>query len=137
MARLNEKYLGHSGSTDVITFDHSVAGDGRGARNSSPPGTGNCAAIFGEIFISVGDALKQAREFGTSWESEVVRYVIHGVLHLKGYSDLEPAQRRIMKREENRLLRHVQRQFNLKELNSGRASKWTNAPSASSFEPVR
>lgn len=116
MARLNQKFLGHSGSTDVITFDYLDAGEGGDAQNTPRPDSEHRPAIFGEIFISVGDAVKQAREFGTSWQSEIVRYVIHGVLHLRGYGDQEPAQRRIMKREENRLLRQVSRRFNLKEL---------------------
>ena len=51
--------------------------------------------------------MKQAREFGTTWQSEVVRYVIHGLLHLRGHDDLKPAERRVMKREENRLLKRV------------------------------
>ena len=102
MARLNALFLKHSGSTDVITFDH----------NETPPRD----RVAGEIFISVDDAVVQARRFRTSWQSEIVRYVIHGVLHLRGLNDLTPAQRRIIKREENRLLRQIGRRFALKEL---------------------
>ena len=49
--------------------------------------------------------MKQAGEFGTAWPEELARYVIHGLLHLHGYDDLEPAKRRVMKREENRLVK--------------------------------
>jgi probable rRNA maturation factor len=109
MARLNWKFLQHEGSTDVITFEHSD--------KKSP------AQLHGEIFISIPDAVKQAREFGTTWQSEVVRYVIHGLLHLCGYDDLQPKKRRVMKREENRLLRKTTSLFLLKQIGLGRRSK--------------
>ena len=49
-------------------------------------------------FICVDDAVAQAKEFETDWWSEMVRYLIHGVLHLLGYDDLQPDLRRAMKR---------------------------------------
>ena len=55
------------------------------------------------------DAVAQATEFKTTWQSEVVRYVVHGVLHLLGHDDLQPDLRRKMKREENRLVRRLER----------------------------
>ena len=100
MAEANWQFLQHEGSTDVITFDHSESG----------------APLHGEIFISVADAVKQAREFKTTWPSELARYVIHGLLHLRGHDDLEPAKRRVMKREENRLLKKVAAEFSLRSL---------------------
>ena len=109
MAAMNEQYLGHEGSTDVITFDH------REGYEPKQSGKGD-AEVAGEIFISVADARKQAREFSTSWQEELVRYVVHGVLHLRGFDDLEPAKRKIMKREENRLVRRVTAQFDVKKL---------------------
>lgn len=98
MSRVNQQYLQHEGSTDVITFDHSMDPV---ARPTIP------TPIHGELFICVEDAEEQAVEFGTSWQEEVMRYVIHGILHLCGYDDLKPALRREMKREESRLLRAV------------------------------
>jgi len=99
MARLNQTFLQHEGSTDVITFDHSDS------PRTGPPGAATAPGpIHGEIFISVPDALAQAREFGTTWPAELIRYVIHGILHLLGHDDLQPAARRTMKRAENRLL---------------------------------
>ena len=88
-AALNQQFLGHEGPTDIITFDH----------GSTPE------RVCGELFICVAEAVRQAREFGTTWSEEVRRYVIHGILHLRGYDDLEPGPRRVMKREENRLVR--------------------------------
>ena len=102
MARVNETFLQHEGSTDVITFDHS---------ESARP-----HALHGELFICLDDAVKQAKEFKTTWQSELTRYVIHGLLHLRGHDDLKPAARRAMKKEENRLLRETSRVFALPEL---------------------
>ncbi len=72
--------------------------------------------LHGEIFICIEDAVRQAREFRTTWQSELVRYLIHGVLHLIGYDDLTAADRHVMKREENRLLRTLSRQFSFRDL---------------------
>jgi probable rRNA maturation factor len=111
MARMNQTFLQHEGSTDVITFDY--------AESALPAGPGK--RVHGEIFICMDDAIAQAREFRTSWQSELARYVIHGVLHLRGYDDIRLADRRKMKREENRLLKEMARLFPLKEL--GRNSR--------------
>ncbi len=101
MAELNQNFLGHEGSTDVITFDHSDTADG---------------SLNGELFISVADAVAQARDFGTTWQSELTRYIVHGVLHLRGFDDLAPAPRRLMKREENRLVEALAAQFPLSKI---------------------
>lgn len=100
MSRLNGKFLQHEGSTDVITFDY----------------TDSPRDLRGEIFICIDDAIEQARQFRASWPSEIVRYTIHGILHLQGFDDLRPAARRKMKREENRLLREITRLFPLRKL---------------------
>lgn len=105
MARLNARWLGHEGSTDVITFDHRA--DGR-------------ESLHGEIFISLDDAAMQSRLFGTSPASELVRYVVHGILHLQGYDDLDPASRRVMKREEERRMRSLEARFPLGKVLRGR-----------------
>ena len=49
------------------------------------------ATLHGEIFICVDEAVLQARKFRTSWQSEIVRYLVHGVLHLLGHDDSRPA----------------------------------------------
>lgn len=90
-AEVNWQFLRHEGPTDIITFDH----------GSTPE------RLFGEMFICVPEAVRQAKEFGTTWQAELRRYVIHGILHLRGYDDLEPVKRRVMKREENRLVRKL------------------------------
>jgi probable rRNA maturation factor len=120
MARLNETFLQHSGSTDVITFDYfdnALPASCRQIESDFPAG---CRKhVHGEIFICIDDALAQAREFHTSWQSEITRYVIHGILHLRGFDDLRPAARRKMKREENRLLKKVGVLFPLEKLGGG------------------
>lgn len=100
MAQVNWDYLRHEGSTDIITFDH-----------GSRPGH-----VHGECFVCVADAVAQAAEFGRPWTEELARYVIHGVLHLQGFDDLEPAKRRVMKAHENRLVSWATRRFELDRL---------------------
>ena len=106
MALVNETFLKHTGSTDVITFDHREI-----TRKSRRTTT-----IHGELFVCVDDAIAQAKEFKTNWQSEVARYIVHGVLHLLGYDDLKPQLRRTMKREENRLVRLLADRFALAQL---------------------
>jgi probable rRNA maturation factor len=93
MTRLNETFLQHQGSTDVITFDYAEPGE---------------AGLHGEIFVCVDEALLQARRFHATWQSELLRYMVHGVLHLRGYDDQRPADRRKMKQAENRWLRELE-----------------------------
>lgn len=102
MAQVNQTHLQHEGSTDVITFDYS---------DPSPEPRVPKLSIHGELFVCIDDAILQAGQFRTTWQSEVIRYVIHGVLHLCGYDDLKPAARKIMKRQENRLLKKLSARF--------------------------
>jgi probable rRNA maturation factor len=101
MASINEKFLGHEGPTDVITFDYSEE---------------QKSQLNGEVFVCVEVAEKQAKEFGTNPQSEIVRYIVHGILHLAGYDDLQPAARRKMKQHEGRLVRKLSRGFALSKL---------------------
>lgn len=104
MAGVNEKFLDHSGPTDVITFDHSDNG----------------AKLYGEIFICPEVAVAQAREFRTSWQEEIVRYCVHGLLHLRGHDDVRAVDRRKMKREEDRVVNELTKQFAVARLNRTR-----------------
>jgi len=109
MTRLNETFLQHAGSTDVITFDH------------SEPGTRNLELgtnLHGELFICVDEAILQAKRFRTTWQSEVVRYLVHGGLHLLGHDDHRVVDRQKMKRQENQLLRQLARRFCFAKLSS-------------------
>jgi probable rRNA maturation factor len=93
MAELNRDWLGHQGATDVISFDHQA---------QTPE-----LDLHGEIFLCPDVAVDQARRFRATEEAELLRYLVHGVLHLSGYDDREPAQRRRMKRRENQLLQQL------------------------------
>lgn len=106
MSEINEGHMHHEGPTDVITFDY---GD------LVTPGL-KPSKLIGEIFICPDVAVIQAREFRTTWQAEIVRYIVHALLHLCGYDDLKPAARREMKRHENRLVRLLARRFKLATL---------------------
>lgn len=74
MSRLHRQFLGQTGPTDVLTFQH------------------------GEIFISVETAQRHARAFGNSLMRELQLYVVHGLLHLHGCDDrTQPGARRMEK----------------------------------------
>jgi rRNA maturation RNase YbeY len=109
MAEMNWEFLPQEGSTDVITFEYR---DGYTEGGAEVEGFD----LAGEIYISVADAVKQARDFGTAWQEEVARYVAHGMLHLRGYDDLSAGKRKVMKREENRLMRRMQQRFDLRKV---------------------
>jgi rRNA maturation RNase YbeY len=97
MTHVNETFLRHAGSTDVITFSH---------RESPSP-----TELHGEVFVCVDEAVELAPRFRGTWQSEVVRYAVHAFLHLQGHDDLEPAARRRMKRVENRVMTALRNRF--------------------------
>ncbi len=100
MAEINFAYLKHTGSTDVITFSYADAQ----------------ASIHGDIVICVADAIAQAKEFETSWHQEVIRYIVHGLLHLLGEDDLTTPARVRMKRRENLLVGELAGKFDLRQI---------------------
>ncbi len=85
---INKTYLNHDYTTDIITFNYSEIVNG----------------LDGEIFISIDDALSNSKKFNVSVSDELVRLVIHGILHLLGYDDIAHSDKKIMKRMENKLL---------------------------------
>jgi probable rRNA maturation factor len=103
MTEINERFLRHAGPTDVVAFNFA---DDHGAG----------IALHGELFICVPEAVAQSRVFGADWQSELVRYLVHGVLHLLGHDDRRPAARRRMQREENRRLRSLAGKFCLAQI---------------------
>lgn len=110
MTRINRQFLHHEGSTDVITFDYSEIPDPR--PQTLNPGL----KPHGELFVCLDEAVLQARRFRTTWQAELVRYIIHGTLHLLGHDDHLAPDRRKMKRAENRLLRVLGTRFPLSHL---------------------
>ena len=83
MALLHRKFLGQSGPTDVLTFQH------------------------GEIFISVDTARRHARAFGNSLVRELKLYIVHGLLHLHGFDDQTPSEAHKMKAAQERILHYA------------------------------
>jgi len=102
MAQLNETFLGHSGATDVITFNH---GEPESPRE-----------IHGEIFICLQQTVAQASALNLPWTEELVRYMVHGLLHLQGWDDHTSDQRRKMRHAESRWLAVLQKEFSLAKL---------------------
>ena len=84
---VNREYLGHDYYTDIITFDYSE-GD----------------TISGDIIISLDTVASNAQEQGTSYDDELHRVIIHGILHLCGINDKGPGEREVMERAENKAL---------------------------------
>jgi probable rRNA maturation factor len=138
MTHVNETFLQHEGSTDVITFDYSNkvgiasslsrTGKRFAKRQHIAAATTDLStcmdiletqlSLHGELLICLDEAVAQARRFRTTWQSELVRYMIHGLLHLCGHDDLKPAARRQMKRVENRFLCEATRRFELANLDA-------------------
>lgn len=79
MADLNDRHLGHSGPTDVLTFDL--------IDDDTNNEVGESAGIEGEVVISVETAAREARARGHTLDAELALYAVHGTLHLLGYDD--------------------------------------------------
>ena len=103
MTRINEHFLEHEGTTDVITFNLSEP--------KVPHAKHETVQVHGELIICVDEAIRQAKRFKTTWEKEIIRYVVHGVLHLLGHDDKRAKPRQKMKREENRLVTRLSQRF--------------------------
>lgn len=83
----NVEFLGHDYYTDVITFDYTL---GR--------------KIGGDILISLDTVESNAGKLGVSYPRELLRVIIHGVLHLCGLEDKGPGEREMMEEAENKAL---------------------------------
>ena len=84
---VNQQYLQHDYYTDIITFDYSE-GD----------------VISGDLFISLDTVRTNAEQVGATYEQELNRVIIHGILHLCGINDKGPGEREIMEAAENKAL---------------------------------
>ena len=85
--RVNREYLQHDYYTDIITFDY-TEGD----------------TISGDLFISLDTVRTNAEQYGKSYEEELHRVIIHGILHLCGINDKGPGEREIMEAAEDKAL---------------------------------
>ncbi|MGB0423127.1 MAG: rRNA maturation RNase YbeY [Flavobacteriales bacterium] len=84
---MNVEYLNHDTLTDIITFDQKE---------------GN--VINGDIFISVDRVSDNAKQLKVEFESELLRVLSHGILHIIGYKDKTPAEAALMREQEEKSL---------------------------------
>ncbi len=83
IAQVHVDFMDIPGATDVITFD------------------------YGEIVVSVETAKSQALEYGNEFERELMLYVIHGLMHLSGHEDADPAEAAVMAQGQESVLAEV------------------------------
>jgi len=84
---INKKYLQHHDYTDIITFDDS-AGD----------------TISGEMYISIDTVQLNAKDYQVDFRNEMLRVMVHGLLHLCGYRDITKGEQQEMRAAEDRYL---------------------------------
>jgi len=84
---VNRQYLQHDYYTDIITFDYTEAD-----------------RIGGDLFISLDTVRTNAQQVGATYDEELHRVIIHGILHLCGINDKGPGEREIMEAAEDKAL---------------------------------
>ena len=84
LLKINQEYLSHDTLTDIISFDYSVGNE-----------------LHGDIFISTERVADNAIDFNVSFELELLRVLVHGVLHYCGYKDKSPADELVMRSKED------------------------------------
>lgn len=85
--QVNNEFLGHDYYTDIITFDYSEPG-----------------VVSGDMYISLDTVFSNSSKFHTSYDTELLRVIIHGVLHLCGINDKGRGERAVMEAAEERAL---------------------------------
>lgn len=95
---LNQEFLDHNTFTDIITFDDS---EGKN--------------ISGEIYISLDRVRENALKFNSDFNDELLRVMIHGVLHLAGYKDKKPREISAMRKKEEAYLSLWKTMFHVKQ----------------------
>ncbi|TLP80720.1 rRNA maturation RNase YbeY [Maribacter sp. ACAM166] len=93
LLKINQDYLQHDYLTDIISFDYVLGKD-----------------ISGDLYISIDRVRENAEEFSVTFENELKRVMVHGVLHLMGYSDkMDTATAEMRAKEEEKIkLFHVE-----------------------------
>ena len=85
--KINLEFLDHDTYTDIITFDYSVGNE-----------------VISEMYISIDRVEENAKKYSQTFENEIHRVMIHGVLHLCGYKDKLAEDKQIMRDKENHYL---------------------------------
>lgn len=96
LLQINRQYLQHNYYTDIITFDLSE----------------KKAGVTGEIYISIDRVKDNAREFKVPVRQELLRVIFHGALHLCGYKDKTSQQEALMRKMEDKYLKHFLSKLN-------------------------
>jgi len=99
MRALNRRFLGHDRSTDVLSFRY----DDAAPRHRASAGRAR-SRVVGDIVVAPSEARTYAARHSLSYEEELSRYVLHGLLHWLGHEDATPAQQRRMRALEDALL---------------------------------
>ena len=99
LLEMNKEYLNHDTYTDIITFDYSQSEDGQFPLKKGARG------ISGDIFISIDRVQENADKFSKTFEDELHRVIIHGVLHLLGYKDKTKIAKTEMTKQEDSCLK--------------------------------
>jgi probable rRNA maturation factor len=86
--KVNKGYLSHDFNTDIITFTYEP----------------DKKALEGEIFISLDEVKRNAKEFETGYKEEFLRVIVHGCLHMAGYKDKKKHEIKLMKKKEEQYL---------------------------------
>lgn len=94
---LNKRYLGRNYPTDVISFFLEDSFDPRG--------------VLGEIVISVEKAIENSKRFKNLLQDEIILYLIHGILHLKGFKDRTREEKKKMRLEEKKIAKILKRKL--------------------------
>ena len=108
IAKLNADYLNHNGPTDVITFDY--------LSEKVFPDTGNDDRTIGEIYVCCDMAENAAKQHNHGISTEIVLYIVHGILHLCGYDDVKETDINKMRSKEKEILSILNDNFELNDL---------------------
>ena len=94
LLQMNKQYLNHHTLTDIITFDYSNE---------------LTAEVAGEIYISINRVRENAEVFKCTFNDELHRVMIHGVLHLCGFKDKTKNQKQIMRAQEDEAIKYLKK----------------------------
>ncbi len=104
---INREYLQHDFVTDVISFQLDWTHPEQDTAGTASHDRSAGAHIQGEIIASIEYAAEEADRLGWELQSELTLYVIHGMLHICGYDDLDPAEKQMMQARESAVLNQL------------------------------
>ncbi len=107
LLKINQSYLNHDYYTDIITFDYSQ----EDSLKSTISKVGR--RISGDLFISIDRVKENAKKFSKTFEEELYRVIIHGILHLLGYTDKTKIAKTEMTKQENYWLKDLRKRLPL------------------------